>query len=377
MHKIEVFNVGNGDSALVTLDNGRMLMVDFCDTVAAEDADDPRIHLSKRMREILAAKNRNDVDVFAITHLDRDHIAGATDFFHLDHAAKYQGAGRIKIKTLWVPAGVLVEGDLGEEAKIVQAEARYRLRAGKGIRVFSRPEALRQWCADNGIDFEARRSLMTDAGRCAPEFSLVNDEMEAFIHSPLARRLNAAGGESVVIDRNPNCLVFQARFSVSGAITDVMFTGDMTAEGWADIVAATKEHGKEDRLAWDLHAIGHHCSYKSIGPDKGDDETAPTAEVSWLFDQGRNRGYVVSSSEPIPVKGSVEDKDDQPPHRQAAAYYKRVASDISGKFLVTMEHPTHVKPKPMIFEITRAGVKMATLASVSSSVASTPVGRAG
>ncbi|MGH8428962.1 MAG: hypothetical protein ACREUF_01025, partial [Solimonas sp.] len=154
-------------------------------------------------------------------------------------------------------------------------------------------------------------------------------------------------------------------------------TGDMTADGWAEIVAATKEHDNEERLAWDLHAIAHHCSYKSIGPDKGKDETTPTAEVAWLFEQGRNRAYIVSSSEPIPDKGSEADNDDQPPHRQAANYYKRVASDISGKFTVTMEEPTVANPRPLVFEITRGGVRKATLQTVAATVASTPVGRAG
>lgn len=376
MHRLEVFNVGNGDSALVTLDNGRMMMVDFCDTLACEDDNDPRIHLSKRLKEILAAKKRDHFDVFAITHLDRDHICGATEFFHLQHAAKYQGSDRIKINTLWVPAGVLFESDLGDEAKILQVEARYRLKQGTGIRVFSRPDALKKWCADNGVDFEARRHLMTDAGRAAPEFTLASDAMECFIHSPLARRLNE-NGVSYLVDRNPNCLVFQARFQVSGQITDVMFTGDMTAEGWAEIVNASKEHSNDERLGWDLHAIAHHCSYKSIGPDKGKDETAPTAEVRWLFEQGRYRGFIVSSSEPIPEKGTDADKDDQPPHREAANYYKRVASDISGKFLVTMEEPTVANPKPLVFEISRNGIRRQTQQSVTSAVATTPVGRAG
>jgi hypothetical protein len=35
---------------------------------------------------------------------------------------------------------------------------------------------------------------------------------------------------------------------------------------------------------------------------------------------------MMSTSKSIPIKGSDEDKDVQPPHRQAAAYYKRVAN---------------------------------------------------
>jgi hypothetical protein len=74
--------------------------------------------------------------------------------------------------------------------------------------------------------------------------------------------------------------------------------------------------------------------------------------VKWLFeDQGNNRGRIISASKPIPVKGSDEDKDDQPPHRQAANYYKGVVNDKNGEFKVTMEHPSKNSPKPLEFEI--------------------------
>lgn len=374
MHTIEIYNVGNGNSALVTLENERMLLVDFCDRVSAEDTDDPKIDLGEHLRDKLASMNRDSIDVFAVTHLDEDHICGSSDFFHLEHSKRYQGPGRIKATTLWVPAGVLFEQDLGEEASLMQAEARHRLRQGIGIRVFSRPEALRDWCDANGVDFDARQHLMTDAGRCAPEFSLGSDEMEAFFHSPLARRIDGSAGG--LIDRNQDCLVFQARFEVTGAITDVLFTGDMTAAGWESIVAATKEHTNEARLQWDLYNAPHHCSYKSVGEEKGIDETTPTIDVKWLLEeQGNDFAYIVSSSEPIPLKGSDEDKDDQPPHRQAAAYYKRVVG--GQKFLVTMEEPSVHKPKPIVFEIRRSGLKRITAASVAATVSSTPVGRAG
>lgn len=377
MHKIEIFNVGNGDSALVSLAGGRLMMVDFCDRVAAQDTTDPRIHLGKRIKEILASKSRDSIDVLAITHLDKDHIAGASAFFHFDHAAKYQGGERVKMKMLWVPAGALFETELDDDARVIQAEARHRLRQGTGVRIFSRPEALRDWCSRNDIDFDARQHLMTDAGRCAPEFPLSDQEMEIFIHAPLARRINGTS-DGALIDRNQDCLVFQARFKVSGDITDVLFTGDMTADGWEAIIDATVEHGNEARLDWDLYNVPHHCSYKSVGPEKGADETVPTDHVKWLLEtRGRANGAIVSSSNPTPEKGTIEDRDDQPPHRQAATYYKRVTDKLGGKFKVTMQEPTAANPKPLIIEISRAGLKFVTVSSVAATIASSPIPRAG
>src|SRR6185295_13827190 len=117
--------------------------------------------------------NRDYFDVVAFTHLDRDHFCGATEFFHFEHAKKYQGNGRIKIDVMWVPAAVITEeGPEDTEARIIQKEARHRFKDGKGIRVFSRPERLGDWCKENGVSLDERRHLITDAGRVTPEYTL-------------------------------------------------------------------------------------------------------------------------------------------------------------------------------------------------------------
>lgn len=377
MHTIELFNVGNGDTSLITLANDRLMLVDFCDRRAAEDDDDPRIHLSKRLREILKEKKRSSFDVVAFTHIDLDHIAGSTSFFYLEHAAEYQSSDRIKIDVMWVPAGAILEEGLKDEARIIRQEARHRLRKGKGIRVFSRPDALKAWLEGEGLTLKDREGCITDAGKLAPEFSLANDGAEFFIHAPLARRMNDTN-DGKIIDRNQDCLVFQTTFTVEGESTRVLFTGDMTHMGWADIVAATKEHKREERLNWDLYNVAHHCSYGGIGPDKGKDKTAPTDEVKWLLeDQGQGGGYIVSSSNPTPAAGSEEDKNDQPPHRQAANYYKDVAVGHGGKFLVTMETPSTKAPEPIVFEIVKRGLRRRTLLSAPAVITSQTLPRAG
>ena len=65
---------------------------------------------------------------------------------------KYQGGDRVPIPELWVPAAMLLEEGTHEnradEFIIWRQEARHRLRQGKGIRVFSKPEKLRSWFGD-------------------------------------------------------------------------------------------------------------------------------------------------------------------------------------------------------------------------------------
>lgn len=67
-------------------------------------------------------------------------------------------------------------------------------------------------------------------------------------------------------------------------------------------------------------------------------------------------------------------RDVQPPHRQAANYYKDVAYDRDGQFKVTMAWSSKSNPKPCTIEITDRGERLLTI-SVSigaASVVSTP-----
>src|SRR5262245_49561405 len=156
---------------------------------------------------------------------------------------------------------------------------------------------------------------------------------------------------------------------------------DIDHESIEQIVTTTTSprHNRHARLLWDVFKIPHHCSYTAIGRDKGEDQTEPTPEVKWLCEtQGRDRGIMVSTSKPMPLKGTPEDEDVQPPHREAGNYYQHVAYMKDGLFKVTMETPTKGKPKPMQVEITDRGARLLTVSATvgAASVVSTPA-RAG
>jgi hypothetical protein len=81
------------------------------------------------------------------------------------------------------------------------------------------------------------------------------------------------------------------------------FASDVNYETLSLIVQTTKAHRKEDRLLWDFMKLPHHCSYTALGPDRGTEETKAVPDVKWLFETQGNRGaYIVSTSEPIPIK---------------------------------------------------------------------------
>lgn len=359
IHQVIFYPVANGDTTQIVLAKGRRVLFDFCHRDKAEDADTPEIDLKARLKEDLKAANRDYFDVVAFTHADLDHIQGSTEFFELQHAKKYHGDGRIKIRELWVPAAMLLEeadnDHQTEEYVLLRQEARYRLLEGKDILVFSKPQALADWLEPllkaRGESASARDHLFIDAGTIVPGFTKAKDGVEFFCHSPFIKHCDDGD-----IIRNSAALVFNVRFNADGSTYDYLEVGDAEYGDLEDIVSTTRYHKNEDRLAWDLFNIPHHCSYHALNEEKGKDETIPTPLVKDLLLMGKSDAYIVSCSKPIPdVKDSYEQV--QPPHIQARKAYERYLKEVGGrKFLVTMEEPNANKPEPIIFEIGSGGV---------------------
>ena len=358
-HQIIFYPVGNGDTSQVILHQGRRILFDFCHRKQAEGIDTPEIDLKKRLKEELDAAGRDYFDVVAFTHADADHILGSTEFFELQHAAKYQGADRIKIKQLWVPAAIAMESatndQQSDEFVILRQEARYRLLEGKDILIFSRPPELIDWLVsklgERGEAANARDHLFIDAGTLVPGFSLTNNGAEFFCHSPFLKHY-----ENADFKRNSAALVFNVRLMAGATTFDYLEIGDAQWEDLEEIVSITKYHKNDDRLAWDLINIPHHCSYLSLSDEKGDKETTPKPLVKELLLAGKSDSYIISCSKPVvDVKDSYEQI--QPPHIQARIAYERYNKEVKGrKFLVTMEEPNAIKPEPLVFDVTAGGV---------------------
>ena len=330
---LRYYPVGCADTTLIELPDNRLVLVDFADYGDPDDASNKRIELSEALRERLDELGRTDIDAVAFTHLDDDHCHGAGDFFWFQHAEKYQSKDRIKIKELWVPAAAITEEGSKDDGRIIRQEARHRLKEGKDIRVFSRPQRLKDWLEANGLTLEKRQALITDAGKLIPGYSVTGPEcVEFFVHSPFAKRQD----ENTVEDRNGDLFAFQAHFVIGGSDTYSLHFSDARHETLTDIVDITKYHKREERLKWDIAKAPHHCSYLSLSDDKGKDKTKPVPNVEWLWEkQGQQGAMMISSSKPIPLPGTAEDKDVQPPHRQAANYYRDVLEKLDGEGLIT------------------------------------------
>jgi hypothetical protein len=355
MHQVIFYPVGNGDTSQIILENGKRILLDYRHLAKSENNEGCEINLKTRLNNELKAASKKSFDIVAFTHGDSDHLGGSTDFFELEHSQKYKGGTRVPIPELWVPASMILEVgtkfNQTSEFILWRQEARYRLREGYGIRVFSKPSKLKSWLEKEGIKLEDRRSLITDAGQIVPGFDLNKDGVEFFCHSPFIKHVD--DGDDM---RNPCALIFNVRFQVDNKTFDFLAIGDSEWEVLEDIVKITSEHNNEDRLEWDLYNIPHHCSYKALSNEKGDEMTTPKPLVEDLLRKGRKNAYIVSSSKPIDDSKEAYTVI-QPPHIQARRCYEKYLKEVHGaKFLVTMEEPNSEKPEPIIFEIAKDGI---------------------
>ncbi len=110
---------------------------------------------------------------------------------------------------------------------------------------------------------------MVDAGKdSSPASPRTLRAWSSFVHSPFGSRLE----DGTLVDRNTDSIVVQASFLVNGKVTKVILGSDVDHCALTEMVKVTKYHGREERLEWDVFKLPHHCSYLSLGPEKGKDK---------------------------------------------------------------------------------------------------------
>lgn len=177
--KFTIYPLGNAETCLLELNNGGKILFDYAAMNDGSETDD-RFDIERELSSI------KEFDVVMFSHAHEDHTKGASDFFYLDHAQKYQSNSRAKIKELWVSAAFLLDTDLdnGSDAKIIRAEARHRLKNKYGIKVFAAPDSLSNWLKDQDIALDDVADLIVHAGKTIELSSTLGDEVQVFVHAP-------------------------------------------------------------------------------------------------------------------------------------------------------------------------------------------------
>jgi ribonuclease BN (tRNA processing enzyme) len=327
-HKLSFYPLGNAETILLQLSNNKIMLMDYADMDTCNG-----FSLKKELTKI------DTFDVVMFNHAHEDHVKGASEFFEFEHAEKYKGNGRKKIKDLWISSAFMLDTNLCEDARVIRQEARYRLKNREGITVFASPDSLDKWLEENDLSTNDDDHNIVHAGKLLSNFNHhLGDEILIFVHAPFSEDCND------VEDRNEPSIVLQIRLTTAdrGKPTNIFITGDVKYTILEKVVDRS-EVRNGGYLDWDILDIPHHCSYTGLSNEKGDGITEPSIMIkNFLKDR--------SSSNAIMVASCHEFNDNTPPHIEAKKAYIKYSNER--RFISTSD-----SSKPIVFEIDQFGFK--------------------
>lgn len=353
------YPVGNGDTTIIILRDRTSIQVDSHYRTAAENENDESAFDVKQdiLNSIRDINNRHELDVFILSHGDRDHCGGFRKNYYLGDPAKYGKSnydnGEILIGELWVTSRIFTN-DQSDDAIAVKNEANRRKR------LWQNDDPAR---FDHGnrlviVGYDGTENLAkVDHHHPGETVTVFNGEEQTtfsmFIHSPFKRTLVQSKADG---DRNSASIIFLARFlgkeTNTAPVCRLMMGGDADHYIWEQVLIKSKKHGHEDHLKWDIWLAVHHCSwtfFNNVPYSANEENKVPKDYSLELLDNGLKGGYIIASSK------KIVDNDDNPPHFKARKEY--LANVESGHFLNIAVHPSEKKPEPIVFEILENGYK--------------------
>jgi len=364
--QIKYYPVDNGDQSLITVDEDNTTTNILVDCNIRESSkgntEVTQFDVKKDLLAVLKKKTVNDVsdvryvDLFVLTHGDKDHLLGFEGNFYQGDPKTYKKTNKeneeIFIDTLWFSPMVMGTATNPDE-KCFNKEAKRRI------------QLHRDGSADKDIPGNRIVIIGKDMNEDLSSLDLVRkvpgdvvtrfnnrdlNTFSIFIHSPYQDQLT-----DEEVDKNRVSVVFQARFKASATSADfctlAMFGGDADHAAWKVIVEKTKKKKndtKEKALTWDLFLAPHHCSWTYFNDCPQSDHPDPAPTSLEMLDQKRGTAKVIASCK------EIKNNEDNPPHYKAKEQY--VAKVKADNFLNTATAFLSGKtPQPIIFEVTAQG----------------------
>lgn len=351
--KIVHFRVGNGDMTLVTLADGKAILIDCC---LCDDADGSR-NGNDGIEQLLARLPRDDagrpyVDVMILTHPDQDHCRGLVSHFHLGPLADYsKKMKKIVIREMWSSPLIFrrrsEDHPLCEDATAWNTEAKRRVnwfRDNKPTQPVDGDRILILGGDEPGHT-DGVEELVINAGEV---FNTIGGEANDYGSFRLLAPLPAEELGEEELDKNRSSIILQMTLSASDGDkekTRYLCGGDAAVAIWKKLWE--KYEDDTDALEYDLLLTPHHCSWGVISSepyDKG--QGKPDADALNALGVIRAAGTIVSSSK------TIENDDDDPPCYGAKLEYEKIADGVDGTFLCTAD-----VSEPIEFEITDKGLQ--------------------
>lgn len=342
--QVRFFPVNNGDTALIEA-GGHVVLTDIHYRDACTDDNDEAYDFAPELRKACKrSSQRYELDIFVLTHPDKDHLGGAVKLLHLGPPDTYDPdvhAPLILARELWVSPYALTAYET-EISKPVLKEIRRRLRlqdTPAGERDGNRLKVL----AADGDEV---------SGMVGPELEwqlLAPTDEEATIPPPDPNVPDApapsCNDSSLVIRWTLRCGRAEGRFLIGG---------DAGVDVWERI---WRDYGaNQDPLRWHVLLAPHHCSRSPMArKDQETEEYIYSPDALTALGQVEGDGFVVSSSKP------VKRDNDNPPSWEAKQRYLSILKQanpehVERRFLNPESH-NDGKPAPVVFELTSAGLR--------------------
>ena len=386
---IVFFPVDNGDMTLITLADGRTILVDIN---IRQDADNPLtstydVASDLRGRLKRDMNNRPFVDVFLLSHPDKDHCTGLQKHFHLGALANYcddnkiDNEKRIVIRELWSSPMVFRRASknhtLCEDACAFNTEARRRVKINKENNFFNIPQGdqiLIMGEDENGKTDDLNPILIKSGTTFRLNNQGYDSNLECFLIAPMTKQSEEL---ECILSKNHSSVIINFSIASNDYSDKCRFLsgGDAEVEIWELIW--DKYRSTPEVLAYNILQTPHHCSWRTLSHDSwsGKGESAKeSADAVNALSQARKGAAIVASSK------LIQDEDSDPPCIRAKRTYTRIVQQlsVSGKFYCTGEYPKSTNVKPLIFEIDNVGVRVANKAVIgAASIAASPNLRAG
>lgn len=372
-NKLTVFASGNGDSILIEAHNHTVMTDIHYRRTQAEDED--KDHVPDFAHDIREACPHDHMDVFVLTHPDKDHCHGFEHVFHIGHpnthdADPVEGETKIIVDEIWCSPYSTNPHYVTEHAKPILDEIKRRERligTLEGTIVGNRLKIL---------DMDGQTTGTVVDGLSWRLLAPTLDEWDIE---------KAPEGETPT-SSNPTSLVIQWTVTVNGGENLILLGGDSTVEVWERI--ESEIHAADpDAVAWHVMVALHHCSRRSLGrvynDNHVDEEFIESEEALRALGEKRGLGYVVSSSKRVYRGGHT------PPSYHAKNRYLNILAGsaamseaIRERFVCVGGHADDDTPTHAVFSLTSKGPtppqkKKAPATTASAAAAVSSVGRGG
>lgn len=354
-HTLKFYPVDNGDTTLLKLTDLTTILIDCKIREGEETEDGIKIYpVKKDLMDNIKKRNGNHyLDLFILTHPDKDHCLGFKKNFYKGDPEKYAEIHKkneeIIIDEIWVTS-MLFNGADNEDAKAFKAEAERRRKLweensddknkpGNRIRMIGYDGDERFECIPNSVPGEYINELNGE----------IKNDFEFFVHGPFKQSLIQTNAKK---DKNSSSIILQARFKMN--VSDqsfacyFLFGGDADHYRWEQVLNKSKKHNHEEELKWDLFMTPHHCSWTFFNDCPYDENTTPKNTSLEILDYKIGDGKIIAACK------IIKNDDDDPPHYQAKQEYLKKVNQ-KNHFIELAKHPNEKEPKPYVFKVTPSG----------------------